>query len=150
MRPSLEDTFMSLAKVWALRSTCTSRVAVGAVLVNKAGQVIASGYNGSPRGTPHCDKIGCSPDADGHCTNAIHAEENAILQCAMTGASTVGCSLYVTHSPCMRCAKQLLQVGIKRVLFSVFYGNTLDVKEYLQHYGVYMGLFRSEEDWLED
>jgi len=125
MRPSWDDTFMLLAKVWSMRSTCTARVAVGAVLVNPECQVIASGYNGAPRTMEHCDEVGCKIEYGenfSHCICAIHAEENAILQCAVNGVSPRGCTLYVTHSPCYRCALRFIQVGIARVRFGMVYG----------------------------
>jgi dCMP deaminase len=151
MRPSLEDTFIALAQVWSTRSTCTSRVAVGAVLVNQYNQVIASGYNGSPHGTPHCDEVGCVLDSDGHCVQVIHAEENVILQCAMTGVSAVGCTMYTTHSPCMRCAQRILQAGIARVAYLNFYGSAVDeISRFLSSHGVRIMRIISMSQWLED
>lgn len=120
MRPSKEDTFLELARVWAKRSTCSKVIAVGAVLVNQYNQVIASGYNGAPRGIPHCDGTlngGCSLYENSETPRHIHAEENAILQCALNGVSSKGCKLYVTHSPCLRCALRIIQAGITEVVF---------------------------------
>jgi dCMP deaminase len=122
-RPSSSDTFMEIAYVWAKRSTCSSRIAVGAVLVNQYNQIIASGYNGAPRGMGHCDERGCELDSDGHCVRALHSEENAILQCALNGVSSMGCSMYVTHSPCVRCCRVIIQSGIIAVYYSEKYGN---------------------------
>jgi dCMP deaminase len=151
MRPSLEDTFMSLAKVWSMRSTCSSRAMVGAVLVNQNGQVIASGYNGSPHGVPHCDADGCILDSDGHCTRAIHAEENVILQCAMTGVSTVGCTLYTTHSPCIRCAMRLLQAGVAKVGYLQAYGSDVaEINQFLTNHGIRVTRIVPTTDWLEE
>lgn len=118
-RKPLPVTFMNIAKEWAGRSTCTSRIrwGVGCVIVNDRDQIIASGYNGAPKGFPHCDDIGCVLDSDGHCTSAIHAEENAILQCAMNGVSTLGCTMYVTASPCPKCSLRIIQAGIKLVVY---------------------------------
>jgi dCMP deaminase len=98
--------------------------------VNEHNQVIASGYNGSPRGLEHCDEVGCSLDTDGHCVRALHAEENAIIQCATTGVATSGSTMYVTHSPCPRCARIIVQAGIIRVVYKVAYKgawNTMDL-----------------------
>jgi dCMP deaminase len=117
------DTFIELAQVWAKRSTCSSRVAVGAVLVNEFNQVISSGYNGSPRGMVHCNDVGCHFDSDNHCIRAIHAEENVILQCALNGVSTRGSFLYVTHSPCPKCALRIVQAGIVSVIYQHVYGS---------------------------
>jgi dCMP deaminase len=91
--------------------------------VNPEHQVIASGYNGAPRTMKHCDEVGCEmEDGSNHCIRAIHAEENAILQCAVNGVSPKGCTLYVTHSPCYRCALRFIQVEIVQVRFGMVYG----------------------------
>lgn len=118
MRPSKENTFMDLALVWARRSTCTKTIAVGCVLVNQFDQVIASGYNGAPRGIPHCDGLGKGCNLyKAESPRHIHAEENAILQCALNGVSSRNCVLYVTHSPCLRCALRIIQAGITAVIY---------------------------------
>ena len=94
---------------------------VGAVLVDDANRIVASGYNGSPRGLPHCMEVGCILDSDGHCIRSIHAEENAILQCAIHGISTEGLTLYSTHRPCTRCTMRLFQAGIRTVFYLTEY-----------------------------
>lgn len=116
-RPTLDVVMMANALVWAARSTCSARAAVGAVLASSDGRVIAAGYNGSPSGQPHCDSVGCLLDSDGHCTRSIHAEENAILYCAKHGVSCAGAKMYVTHSPCIKCCKRIIQAGISNVVF---------------------------------
>lgn len=141
---------MSLARVWAKRSTCSSRIAVGAVLVNQLNQVIASGFNGSPRGLPHCDEVGCVLDSDGHCTLAIHAEENVILQCAINGVSSRGCVLYVTHSPCVKCAARIIQAGIEAVIYGIAYKNFIEAAAVLREGGIIMVKYETEEEWLND
>lgn len=89
---------------------------MGAVLVNDANHVIASGYNGAPFGQPHCDDVGCIIEG-GHCVRAIHAEENAIIQCARNGVSCINAILVVTHRPCVRCVRLIIQAGIRGVLY---------------------------------
>lgn len=149
-RPSLLKTYMVIAGVWSARSTCSSRVAVGAVIVNRSGQIIASGYNGSPHGEVHCDVAGCNLDGSGHCIRAIHAEENAIIQCAMTGVSTVGSSIYITHSPCQKCARRILQAGIQQVVFSTPYGSdAYEVLTYLMTRKVAVYKYNMEGDRYE-
>jgi dCMP deaminase len=120
IRPSWDQTMADLARVWAERSTCSARARVGAVLVNEEHVVVASGYNGAPRGQPHCDEVGCLMEG-GHCVRAIHAEENAIIQCARGGSSTIGTTLYATHRPCVRCARLIIQAGIVTVRFLHYY-----------------------------
>ncbi len=149
-RPSKEETFMQLAQVWAKRSTCSSRIAVGAVLVNQFNQVIASGYNGSPRGLPHCDEVGCELDSDRHCTRVIHAEENVVLQCATNGVSSRGCVLYVTHSPCVKCAARIIQAGIVAVIYDRAYKNLIEASAILRQAGIVMVKHATEEEWLND
>lgn len=116
-RISVDEMMAEIARTVARRSTCTRRAAVGAVLVNDANRVVATGYNGSPAAAPHCDDVGCLLDADGHCVRAVHAELNAIIQCAQDGVSTVGLAVYCTHSPCPRCAAALVQAGIVEVTY---------------------------------
>jgi dCMP deaminase len=144
-RPALAEVFFGIAQTWALRSTCSSRVAVGCVLVNQYKQVIASGYNGSPRGLEHCDEVGCDLDKDGHCVRALHAEENAIIQCAMTGVATMGSTLYVTHSPCPRCARVIIQAGIVCVVFMVGYKGAYATEELLKKAGIPLILWKGGE-----
>lgn len=110
---------MATAEVWAERATCP-RKHVGVVIVRE-GKVIATGYNGAPSGLPHCESVGCDVDAAGHCTRAVHAEMNAILQCALHGVSTRGAWLYTTLSPCMRCAMAIINAGIAGVVFKTKY-----------------------------
>lgn len=125
-RPTLGTTYMMLALTWAMRSTCTARASVGAVLVSPDGRVIAAGYNGSPHGQPHCDAVGCEMDSSSHCKRAIHAEENVILQCATHGVSTANSTIYVTHKPCERCSRRLLQANVIRAFYLFEYGEPYD------------------------
>lgn len=121
-RPELDTVYMMLALTWATRSTCTARAKVGAVLVSRDNRVIAAGYNGAPHGQVHCDDTACDLDADGHCKRAIHAEENVILQCAAHGISTKDSVIYVTHKPCERCSRRLLQAGVDCAFYLFDYG----------------------------
>jgi dCMP deaminase len=132
MRLTKQEVFMNIAEQWSKLSTCSSRVAVGAVLVNSFGQIIASGYNGSPRGFPHCDEEDCEFDSDGHCVRAIHAEINVIIQCARTGVQCNDCDLYVTHSPCPRCSIVIVQSGISRVFYRDVYREVYNSEKILE------------------
>ncbi|EEW53440.1 ComE operon protein 2 [Limosilactobacillus antri] len=115
-----DQYFMIQAALLASRSTC-KRLSVGAVLVRDK-RIIAGGYNGSVSGDDHCIDEGCYL-RDGHCVRTIHAEMNAILQCARFGISTDGASLYVTDFPCLQCTKSLLQAGIKEINYIRNYHN---------------------------
>jgi dCMP deaminase len=113
-RPTWEEYFIAMAELAATRSSCPRRQ-VGAVLV-RSDRVIATGYNGAVRGAPHCTDVGCLV-VDGHCVRAVHAELNAILQCAVTGTASGGCTLITTSFPCVACAKAAVQAGIVRVVY---------------------------------
>lgn len=119
-RESWDHYFMKLAYNVAERSTC-ERATVGAVLVRDH-RIIATGYNGSIAGDPHCDEAGHLM-RDGHCIRTLHAEMNAILQCASNGVSTNGATVYVTFFPCLNCTKALIQAGITKVLYANDYHN---------------------------
>ena len=110
-----------VAEEVATLSTCSSRAQVGAVLFDPGFRIVATGYNGSPQGFPHCNDVGCVTDASGSCIVAVHAEVNAILQCAITGISTRGLHLYTTHSPCDRCAIVIVRAGITAVTYGIEY-----------------------------
>jgi dCMP deaminase len=119
-RISWNQYFMSQSHLLALRSTCT-RLAVGATIVRDK-RIIAGGYNGSIAGGVHCSDEGCYV-IDNHCVRTIHAEMNALLQCAKFGVPTEGAEIYVTHFPCLQCCKALIQSGIKSVYYAVDYKN---------------------------
>lgn len=118
-RPTWESTFLSMAAEVAKRSTCP-RLACGALVASASHQVLATGYNGSARGEPHCDEVGCLMEG-GHCVRAIHAELNALLQGARVGVSLNGGTLYATHRPCVRCASAIIQAGIAKVVYAQGY-----------------------------
>lgn len=117
-RPSWDAYFLEMAALVAGRSTCPRRH-VGAVLVRDR-RVVATGYNGSVHGAPHCDEAGCLI-VDGHCRRTVHAEMNALLQCAFHGVTSAGASLYATDYPCLDCAKALVQAGVARIVFQSDY-----------------------------
>jgi dCMP deaminase len=115
--------FMRIAQLVAERSTC-NRAKVGAVIVRNR-SILATGYNGSPAGLPHCHDIGCevyttiTPDGEEitNCYRTIHAEMNAIAQAAKNGTAIDGASIYVTASPCTHCLKVLINVGMEKIYY---------------------------------
>ena len=141
-RPSWNSYFMDIARLVATRSTCQRRK-VGAVLV-KDKRILASGYNGVPCGMEHCDNVGCLresmriPSGERHeLCRGVHAEQNALIYAAKYGISTEGATLYCTHSPCLICAKMLVQAGVKQVFYADGYedlmtfemlGNELEIR----------------------
>jgi dCMP deaminase len=117
-RVSWDRYFMNLAREAASRSTCP-RKAVGAIIVRDKA-VLATGYNGSLRGLPHCTEVGCLMEND-HCVRTVHAEANALLQAARHGVTIEGADIYVTASPCWDCFKLIANAGIRRILYGEFY-----------------------------
>ncbi len=121
-RPSWDEYFMQMAELTAKRSTCLRRQ-VGAIIV-KDKHIIATGYNGAPRGLPHCEDLGgCLreklgvPSGERHeLCRALHAEQNAIIQAATLGQSIEEGTIYVTHQPCIICAKMIINAGIGRIV----------------------------------
>ncbi len=121
-RPSWDEYFMQMAELTAKRSTCLRRQ-VGAIII-KDKHIIATGYNGAPRGLPHCEDLGgCLreklgvPSGERHeLCRALHAEQNAIIQAATLGQSIEEGTIYVTHQPCIICAKMIINAGIGRIV----------------------------------
>jgi dCMP deaminase len=118
-RPSIDEYFLKVASVVAERSTCL-RHHVGAVAV-KNKHILATGYNGAAAGVKDCLELGCLrdemnvPSGTRHeVCRAIHAEQNVIIQAALHGVSLEGATIYVTHTPCILCAKMLANAKIKR------------------------------------
>jgi dCMP deaminase len=121
-RPSWDEYLLKLAMLASERATCP-RMHCGCVLV-KDKYVLATGYNGSLPGTPHCYEDGCMVVND-HCVRTNHAEINAICQASQHGISLSGGTAYVTNMPCTNCAKALVAAGIKRVVVFSDYHDTL-------------------------
>ena len=117
-RLAWEEYFLKIAEVVSSRSTC-DRCHVGAAIAkNKV--VLSTGYNGSPRGLPHCDDIG-HEIIGGCCIRTVHAEANAIAQAARNGTSVEGACIYLTNSPCYDCFKMIINAGISEVKYKDFY-----------------------------
>jgi dCMP deaminase len=121
-RPGWDEYFISIANVVSSRSTCLRRK-VGAVIVRER-QIVSTGYNGAPKGTPHCLETGCLrekhgvPSGERHeICRGSHAEINAIAQAAAMGSATAGSVIYCTHEPCSFCTKALINAGIRRIVF---------------------------------
>lgn len=118
VRVSWEKYFMNIAIEVATRSTC-DRKNVGAVIVREK-TILSTGYNGSIKGLPHCDEVGCEM-VDGHCVRTTHAEANAIVQAAKNGVRIDSAEIFVTASPCYNCFKLIANAGIKKIYYNEFY-----------------------------
>ena len=141
-----DQYFMLQAVLLSLRSTCT-RLSVGAILVRDQ-RMIAGGYNGSVSGDKHCIDDGCYM-VDGHCLRTIHAEMNAVLQCAKFGIPTDGAELYVTDFPCLQCTKMLLQAGVKKIHYLRNYNNDSYALELLKLKEVALEQVKLDKEYID-
>ena len=132
LRPSWDAYFMGITFEVARRSTC-NRAQVGAIIVRNK-RILTTGYNGAPAGLPHCTEVGCLM-VNGHCARTLHAEQNAIIQAALHGVSTDGATIYVTHQPCLICAKMIINAGIARVVYGGDYPDDL-ARQFLEEAGI--------------
>jgi dCMP deaminase len=126
-RPSWDKYFLKLAMLASERATCP-RMHCGCVLV-KDRFVLATGYNGSLPGQPHCEDDGCLI-VDNHCVRTNHAEINALVQATKHGVNIVGSTAYITNMSCTTCAKALIAAGIKRVVVFSDFHDTLATQFY--------------------
>ncbi len=140
-RPSWDEYFMQITFQVAKRSTCP-RAAVGAVIVRDK-RILTTGYNGAPANLPHCTEVGCLI-VNGHCVRTLHAEQNAIIQGALHGVDVSHSTIYVTHQPCLTCAKMIINAGIERVVYAGQYPDEL-AQQFLKDAGVELVKFNVEE-----
>ena len=132
-RPSWDEYFMATAVLIATRSNC-ERLHVGCVVVTggqRKNRLVAAGYNGFLPGTPHISRL-----RQGHEQATVHAEQNAVADAARRGSSVEGCVAYVTHFPCINCAKILAAAGIAEVRYRANYQNDPLVAPLLAEAGV--------------
>lgn len=132
-RPSWDEYFMATAFLIATRSAC-ERLHVGCVIVSSGthkNRIIAAGYNGFLPGAPHISRIN-----NDHEQSTVHAEQNAISDAARRGVSLAGAIAYVTHYPCIACAKLLLASGIEKINYHFDYNNDPIVEAIFEENGV--------------
>jgi dCMP deaminase len=144
-RPSWDEYFMTITGVVASRSTCLRRQ-VGSVIV-RDNRILSTGYNGAPAGLRHCLEVGCLrqrrgiPSGERHeLCRGLHAEQNALIQAAVYGIAIQGACFYVTHQPCVLCAKMMANAGIKKVVFAGDYPDEL-AQEICREAGITTGRF---------
>jgi dCMP deaminase len=130
VRPSWDEYFIGIAKLVSGRSTCLRRQ-VGAVAVRDR-RILATGYNGAPRGLAHCSEVGCLrremhvPSGERHeLCRGLHAEQNVIIQAALHGISIQGATVYCTDHPCSLCVKMLINAGITEIVYMGDYPDEL-------------------------
>ncbi|HOA15614.1 MAG TPA: cytidine/deoxycytidylate deaminase family protein [Bacillota bacterium] len=131
-RPSWDRYFMDIARMVATRSTCLRR-SVGAIAVNDR-RILATGYNGTPKGLRHCEEVGCIrqqlniPSGQRHeLCRGLHAEQNCIIQAAVHGVQLDGSTIYCTFQPCVVCAKMLINAGITEIVYEGGYPDDMSV-----------------------
>lgn len=134
-----DKSYLEMARVWARNSYCKRRQ-VGALLV-KDRMIISDGYNGTPSGFENV----CEDENGITKPYVLHAEANAISKVAKSGNSSQGATLYVTASPCMECAKLIIQAGIKRVVYLDEY-RILDGVELLRRAGIECEHYPDDEE----
>ena len=134
----LDKKYIRMARIWAENSYCTRRK-VGALIV-KDKMIISDGYNGTPSGFENV----CETEEGVTKSYVLHAEANAITKIAKSGNSSEGATLYVTASPCIECAKLIIQSGIRRVVYSEKY-RLEDGIELLRRAGVEVDFVEVEE-----
>jgi dCMP deaminase len=149
-RPSWDQYFAKLANEVSTRTTCLRR-AVGAVIV-KENRILATGYNGVPRGMRHCSEAGCLRDQMGvpsgqrqEICRGLHAEQNAIIQAARYGIDIRDSKIYITTQPCITCAKMCINAGINEIIYANPYPDELSLGM-LDEAGVPYRVFEVEED----
>ncbi len=131
-RPAWDDYFMEITEVVSRRSTCLRRQ-VGALIVRDH-RILATGYNGAPSGMRHCLETGCLREKQGipsgerhELCRGLHAEQNALLQAAVHGIPIAGGIFYVTHQPCVLCAKMIANASISKVVYRGDYPDQLSL-----------------------
>jgi dCMP deaminase len=132
-RPPWDDYFMATALLISARSSC-DRLHVGCVLVSSGAcrnRVIAAGYNGFIAGAPHRSRV-----RDGHEQATIHAEQNAVADAAKRGVSILGATAYISHYPCLQCAKLLASAGVKKIKCHFNYNDDPLVDELMEEWGI--------------
>ena len=127
-RPTWTEYFRQLVELTATRSSC-ARLHVGCLLVHN-NRIVSQGYNGFLPGCPHESQI-----QYGHEMATVHAEQNAIVDCAKRGVSCNECQAYITHYPCLNCAKILLSAGIKEIFYINNYNNDKLVETFCEQMG---------------
>lgn len=148
-----DHRFMEMARVIAGWSSCYRQGrAIGAIIVRDK-RILTTGYNGAPAGIKTCrdrreclrDKLGIESGTHAETCYAIHAEQNAIIQAAKLGISVDGAKLYCTHQPCSVCAKMIVNVGIKHVIYEYGYPDPFALALF-EEAGVILEQYKAEDE----
>ena len=134
-RPTWDQYFMATAMLLSTRSSC-ERLKVGCAIVtggDRKNRLVAAGYNGHLPGSPHVSMM-----REGHEQSTVHAEQNAVADAARRGSSVEGCVAYVTHFPCINCAKIMAAAGIAEIRYRDDYKNDTLVAPLMEEAGVHI------------
>jgi len=140
-RPDWDTYFMDIAHVVATRANCSRRQVAAVVVADR--RIVSTGYNGTPRGVKNCFEGGCARCAGTAPSGAsleecicVHAEQNAICQAAFYGIRLAGATIYVTLSPCLTCAKLIINAGIREVVYGGEYAFNEQARRLFDEAGV--------------
>ena len=168
-RPTWDEYFLSVMDATALRASCDR--GKSACVIVKDNRILGTGYVGAPSGLPSCDEVGhqfikkfefnssvseslwqtklpikIDPhEFSTHCIRTVHAEQNAIVNCARNGVSTLGATMYVTMTPCRVCAMIIIQAGIKSVIARNKYQRDSETREMFRLAGVHLEILSEKE-----
>ena len=142
-RPTWREYFRELVELTSTRSTC-NRLKVGCILVHD-NRIVSQGYNGFLPRCPHVSHI-----RDNHELGTVHAEQNAIVDCAKRGVSCNNCEAYITHYPCLNCTKILLSGGIKKIHYINDYRNDELVAQFCKQKGCEISKITEKYNKLEE
>lgn len=156
IRPSWDEYFIEVSRIVATRATC-DRGMSGCVII-KDKQILTTGYVGSPKGLPHCCKVGHlfkktiheNGEITNHCVRTIHAEQNAICQAAKLGIPLEGATLYCKMEPCAVCAKLIINCGIVRVVCEKHYHGAKETAEMFKKAKVKLEVLSNELETYEN
>ena len=154
-RPSWDDYFIEMLDSISKRATCDR--GYNSAIIVKDKRILSTGYVGSPVGLPHCDEVGHlfkrHIDEEGnesmHCVRTTHAEANAIASAARFGIAIDGATLYTKMSPCLDCAKLMINAGIKRVVCKRLYHAGQLALDFLDKAGVKVDVLSDEIEEYE-
>ncbi len=135
-RPTWDEFWFALALLYSSRATCDLR-RTACVIVDEHNRLIATGYNGSLPGEPHCDDVGHFM-VDDRCVRTLHAEENALLHSSVRDWN--GCTAYILDSPCLLCAKRIIAKGVSRILFQNSHGRNKEMNQFIEELAAHKGV----------
>ena len=150
VRPSWDEYYIDMLNAVSKRATCDRGKNSAIIVKNK--RILTTGYVGSPSGLPHCDDVGHlfkkhindAGEESNHCVRTTHAEANAIATAARFGISVEGATIYTKMSPCLDCAKLLINSGVKRIVCKKLYHAGKTALNFLNDAGIEVSVVNNE------